>query len=199
MKRVTVCRSPVRCIGVGVVALVWSVAAAAAQSPPLGEVARQEAERRREQPAAAKIYTNKDLPPSAQDRGPLPSAYPDTSDQASAAPAPEASAQPSGKVAGPGEEPVRNQAWWRDRIGQVRERLRVLEEEAEALQSRINVLSRDFVSRDNPVQRTRIGEERAVAIEELARARDAIALGRQEIADIEEEARRASVPPGWLR
>jgi CheY-like chemotaxis protein len=55
MKRVTVCRSPVRCIGVGVVALVWSVAAAAAQSPPLGEVARQEAERRREQPAAAKI------------------------------------------------------------------------------------------------------------------------------------------------
>jgi hypothetical protein len=196
MKRVTVCRSPVRCIGVGVVVLMWCVAAPAAQSPPLGEVARQEAERRREQPASAKIYTNKDLPPSAQDRGPLPSAYPDTSDST---PAPEASAQPSGKVAGPGEEPVRDQAWWRDRIGQARERLRVLEEEAEALQSRINVLSRDFVSRDNPVQRARIGEERTVAIEELARARDAIALGRQEIADIEEEARRASVPPGWLR
>src|SRR5215218_7147268 len=52
-------------------AFVWTIAALIAtvlraQTPSLGDVARKEAERRKAQPPAAKVYTNKDLPPSAQ-------------------------------------------------------------------------------------------------------------------------------------
>jgi hypothetical protein len=70
---------------------------------------------------------------------------------------------------------------------------------AEALQSRINALTTDFVNRDNPMQRAQIGEERQKALEELARVKSDIEQNRKLVDDIEEEARKAGVPPGWLR
>jgi hypothetical protein len=70
---------------------------------------------------------------------------------------------------------------------------------AEALQSRINALSTDFVNRDDPAQRAVIETDRQKAIAELERVRKEIAQFQTSIADIEEEARRAGVPPGWLR
>ncbi len=70
---------------------------------------------------------------------------------------------------------------------------------ADALQTRINSLSADFVNRDDPAQRAVIAQNRQRAIVELDRLTKAIAEGKKAIADLEEEARRASVPPGWLR
>ena len=71
---------------------------------------------------------------------------------------------------------------------------------AEALQTRINSLSRDFISRDNPAQRAaasaRTAPKRST---ELARVKQDVERGKKQIADIEEEARKAGVPPGWLR
>ena len=80
-----------------------------------------------------------------------------------------------------------------------REELRRNEMFAEALQTRINALSRDYVSRDNPAQRRQIGQDRAEALSELARVKQDVERGKKQIADIEEEARKAGVPPGWLR
>jgi hypothetical protein len=190
--RVMSCRLPVcAAVAVGVVLCAGMVGA---QTPPLGEVARKEAERRKEATPADKVYTNKDLPASAQDRPPMPSPYADPADPDQADPAP----APRKEDVAPGQ-PVRDEAWWRARIDAARDGLRENEIAVEALQARINVLSRDFVSRDNPVQRAQIGEERASALEELSRTRAAIERSRQEIAEIEDEARRAGVPPGWLR
>jgi hypothetical protein len=70
---------------------------------------------------------------------------------------------------------------------------------AEALQSRINALTTDFVNRDNPVQKRQIGEDRVKALAELERVRSDVEKSKKQIADIEEEARKAGVPPGWLR
>jgi hypothetical protein len=70
---------------------------------------------------------------------------------------------------------------------------------ADALQTRINSLSADFVNRDDPAQRALVAQNRQRAIVELDRLTKAIAEGKKAIADLEEEARRASVPPGWLR
>ena len=70
---------------------------------------------------------------------------------------------------------------------------------AEALQTRINSLSTDFVNRDDPFQRAKIGEDRDKAIAELARVKGEIVRAKKQIEDIEEEARKAGVPPGWLR
>ena len=69
---------------------------------------------------------------------------------------------------------------------------------AEALQTRINSLTTDFVSRDDPAQR-RHRRGPAEALTELTRVKQDIERGKKQIADIEEEARKAGVPPGWLR
>src|SRR5688500_917699 len=66
MKRLVIF-ARVLCAG-GVVAglLALALVPVRAQSPTLGEVAKKEAERRKAQPSAGKVYSNKDLPPSAQ-------------------------------------------------------------------------------------------------------------------------------------
>ena len=82
---------------------------------------------------------------------------------------------------------------------QAREELRRNEMFAEALQTRINALSRDFTSRDNPAQRAPDSARIAEALTELERVKQDVERGKKQIADIEEEARKAGVPPGWLR
>ena len=69
----------------------------------------------------------------------------------------------------------------------------------EAIQTQINSLSADFVNRDDPAQRAVIERNRQRALGELDRLKKAIEGSKKAIADLEEEARRASVPPGWLR
>ena len=70
---------------------------------------------------------------------------------------------------------------------------------AEALQSRINGLTTDFVNRDDPAQRDTIGAERQKAIAELDRVKREIVEQEKAITAIQEEARRAGVPAGWVR
>ena len=81
-----------------------------------------------------------------------------------------------------------------------REELRRNEMFAEALQTRINSLTTDFVSRDDPLparQDRRGSPEGARRARRASRARST--RGKKQIDDIEEEARKAGVPPGWLR
>jgi hypothetical protein len=184
-----------------------SAAAVRAQTPTLGEVAKKEADRRKAQPSAGKVYTNKDLPPSAQ----VPASGAPASGQTATPvdPVTAATGQKAGEAKPEGEakaeggtkpdgEP-RDEAWWKNRMTSTREELRRNEMFAEALQTRINSLSRDYTSRDNPAQRRQIGQERAESLSELSRVKQDVERGRKQIADIEEEARRAGVPPGWLR
>jgi hypothetical protein len=70
---------------------------------------------------------------------------------------------------------------------------------AEALQSRINALSTDFVNRDDPAQRNVIAGDRQKAIDELARVQKEIAEYTKSIDALQTEARRAGVPAGWVR
>jgi hypothetical protein len=67
------------------------------------------------------------------------------------------------------------------------------------LQTRVNSLTTDFSGRDDPYQRAKIAEERSKAILELDRVKADVESNRKKIGDIEDEARRAGVPPGWLR
>lgn len=69
----------------------------------------------------------------------------------------------------------------------------------DAMQSRINALTTDFVNRDDPAQRDVIAKDRQTAVEELARLKKAVADGTKAISELEDEARRAGVPAGWLR
>ena len=161
---------------------------ASAQAPPLAEVARKEQERRKGTPPATRVLTNKDLPKIT---GP-------------AAPA----AEKEAAAASPGAaEPAKtdqdklekDEAWWRARMSAARDSLRRDEVLLDALQARVNGLTSEFVGRDDPHQRARLGEDRRKAIVELDRVRLEVEGLRKQIEEIEEEARKASVPPGWLR
>jgi hypothetical protein len=179
------------------VAAVFS-ASAAAQTPALGDVAKKEAERRKSLPPAGKVYTNKDLPESARKPAPAP---PPPGTAAPAEPADSAAPQKGAeepKAAEPQGEP-KDEAWWNGRISEAREALRRNEMFAEALQSRINALTRDFTNAYNAPRQRQIGQQRAEALAELNRVTQDIEAGKKRIADIEEEARQAGVPPGWLR
>jgi len=70
---------------------------------------------------------------------------------------------------------------------------------ADALQSQINALYTEFVNMDDPLRRSVIEQKRLAAIAEQDRVKADIVKQTKAIADIEDEARRANVPAGWLR
>jgi len=69
----------------------------------------------------------------------------------------------------------------------------------DSLQSRINALTTDFVNRDDPAQRAKIEGDRKAALAELERVKQELNDQQKAITAIEDEARRAGVPVGWLR
>ena len=179
--------------------LVLGCSQVAAQ--PLAEIARREKLRREALSAqeaaetvAAKVYTNADL----RGGGRLT-----TSDIETAPPAPSAAgaATTTPTAEGAGETPgaTTDESQWRNRISAVRQARERAQLMAEALQNRVDGLWAEFTSRDDPAQRTVIGESRQAALEELENTSAEIEDLTQQIADIREEARRANVPPGWLR
>jgi hypothetical protein len=162
--------------------------------PSLVDIARAEEARRRTLRGKSKVYSDKDLKHAAPGTAPAPGAAGSASPP-SATPVPDAPAPAGGapESAGKGEDV------WRNRMKQARENLRQNEVFAEALQTRVNALTSDFVGRDDPLQRSKIGEDRQKAVAELDRVKGEIENSKKAILDIEEEARKANVPPGWLR
>jgi hypothetical protein len=63
----------------------------------------------------------------------------------------------------------------------------------------LNALNADFVNADDPARRSAIEQDRQRAATELERVKKEVADQTKALAAIEEEARRAKVPPGWLR
>ncbi|MFN8059714.1 MAG: hypothetical protein U0Q12_11195 [Vicinamibacterales bacterium] len=178
--------------------VVVLAAVPAAAQIPLAEVARQEAERRRSVAGATKVYTNDDV---AKSTAPLTTVATKPSGEPGAAAddrEPDA-ARDATKDDDAQAQDAKGEAFWRGRMQQAQEELSRAKSFGEALQSRINGLTQDFASRDDYAQRDLIGKERAKAVDELARVKAEIASLTEKIAAVEDEARRAGVPPGWLR
>jgi len=178
-----------------IVALAGGTVAAAAQS--LGDVARKEEQRRKAVKSSGKVYTNRDLGPE----GSRPAAPP-PSPTAPGGPAADVATPPAAEPTPPAEDPedpTKTEEYWRARLEAARADLQRQELFLEALQSRVNALSTDFVNRDDPAQRAVIAGDRQRALAEMERVKESIGKIRQQIADIEEEARQAGVPPGWVR
>ena len=177
------------------VVVVASLAGAArpvyAQS--LGDLSKQEQERQKNINKPAKVYTNKDLnPPPASSVAPAEPEKP----AAAPAPAPDNKAKDATKDA---DNPVKDQKYWSERKKQLDAKLERDKVLADAMQSRINGLTTDFAARADPAQRAQIERDRQRAVAELDSLQKAIKADQKALADFDEEARKASVPPGWLR
>jgi hypothetical protein len=162
----------------------------------LADVARKEQQRRKATKQGGKVYTNGDLVAA-------PAPEPDAAaGSAAAVPAEPGKQEIKGAEpqTPPGEKvPAKDEAYWSKRAKDVRDQVERDTTYVEALQTRINSLTTDFVNRDDPAQRTRIGVDRQKAIAELDRLKKSIEDGRKALSDLEDEARRAGVPAGWLR
>lgn len=187
----------------GFLAVACVTVPALAQSP-LADAARREAARRQAaRTASIPVYTNQDLDRLPTRSTPVVPALP--APQATTVTTagvggetPEAAARVKGAEGG-APAAARGEEYWRTRITAARSSLSRAQMFAEALQTRINALSADFVNRDDPAQRQQIFEQRQAALDEMTKVQAEIAAFRQEIATIEDEARRAGVPAGWLR
>ena len=88
---------------------------------------------------------------------------------------------------------------WRSRMTSAQEERARAELMAAALQNRADGLWAQFTAIDDPARRSVVERQRTEALEELERTRAEAERLDQHIRDIQEEARRAGVPPGWLR
>jgi hypothetical protein len=169
--------------------------AAPSSGQSLGAVARTEAARRKAVQGPVKVYTNDSLRPVATDPVPMPPGDPGQALPGGAATPPQAAPAQEPPV----PDPLKDPEYWRKRMADARlqrDRNAFL---MEAVQSRINALTADFSARDDPYQRAKIGDDRQRAVAELERMKQDQAAIEKQIADIEEEARRANVPAGWIR
>jgi hypothetical protein len=187
----------------GVLAAVLLTIAVPVAAQSLGELAKKERERRKTVPPAAKTYTNDDLkqtpaPPAAAGDSSKPG---DSAKKADDPAKPGDPATPADPKAGPpkGADEKAQEAFWRNRITTAREEQRRNEVFRDALQTKIDLLASGYSLVADPFQRQALISERQKQIAELARVTGEIEKSVKQIADIEDEARRAGVPPGWLR
>jgi hypothetical protein len=166
----------------------------------LADLSRQEEERRKKLKEPAKVITDKDLravplseaAPAADASGESSSANPGEAGK-------DAQKNTDADKAKGSKEPAKDQKYWSDRVKQLQTALDRDESYTGALQTQINSLNADFASRDDPAQRALIGQNRQKALAELNRLKDAIVKDKKALDDLNDQARRAGVPPGWLR
>jgi hypothetical protein len=165
----------------------------------LADVARASNAKKQEAPKPAKVYTNDNLRQDITASTPTApaDATPDAAASAAAAPADPAPAADAG--AAPGDSGARDEKYWRGRMAAARDGLARAGAFATALQSQINALTTDFINRDDPVQRAAIEQQRTKAVAELERVQREVESAKKAIAAVEEDARKAGVPAGWLR
>ena len=159
-------------------------AAALAQS--LADVAAVEAARRKTVTASSKVYTNDSLAPGSQQ-----STVP--------APTPATSKPETPSKADPAAEDAKNEKYWRGRITAVLQGIARNKVLSEAMQSRINALNAEALSVDDPGQRAIVQSNLTKAAGEMQRLTLESEKYNKDLIGIQEEARRANVPPGWLR
>jgi hypothetical protein len=170
-------------------------------SPPssLGDLALRESLRRHMTSSSTRMLSDRDVLPFTSKA--LTGVPPNSNVDADAgAPGDE------GKSAAPVDRPEKdtfagqhNEGWWRAKIADARSALDRDELLAEALQTRINSLTNDAASRDDPGQRAVLNEQRLRVAAELNRLKMAIEADREAIETIIEAARKQGVPPGWVR
>jgi len=181
-----------------VAGLLMLTSLASAQS--LGDIAKKEEARRKDVKAPGKVYTNGDLRSDSSAPPPAtPSAKAGASDGAQQVPPSPSGVQPKDGDKPATDDTKKDEAYWKDRIAKARGDLDRSQTFADALQSRINALTTDFAARSDPAQRSQISSDRQKALAELDRVKKEIENNTKAIAAIQEDARKAGVPAGWVR
>ncbi len=193
-----------RVIALTITLLLAASGAAFAQAPSqtvsLAEVARKEEARRKTARKATRVLTNANLTPADAVSVAAPPSTPASASGATNASPGNTSPTISGGTAAPIDQAaMKDQAYWAGRMSQARTALSRTQMFADSLQTKINSLQTDFTNRDNRVEREKIQQDLNTALAELERLKKEVDAQMKAITAIEDEARRANVPSGWLR
>jgi len=187
----------------GLTAFLIAGASAGARAQSLADVAKKEEDRRKATPAPTKVYTNKDLTHVPESAPPAADGKPaDAAKDAKGTDAKDGKvkdAKDAKDAAKDGKDGIKDEAYWSGRLKALNEKLLRETNYADAMQTRINALTTDFVNRDDPHQRAVIEQDRQKALTELAKLKQDMVDDKKAIADLHEEARQAGVPASWMR
>ena len=170
-----------------------------ARAQSLGELAAQEKERRekdKDKAKPAQSFGDDDLKRIGGDKKAKPTT------QASPGAAAASGAREGGSSGSPSSaDRERLEKIWRARAGQKRAAVQKAQARVDELQAKVN----NYLSGmnpepvQNPTMYQQLEAEKAQAIEQLEAAKAQLETATRELADFEEEARKQSIPPGWLR
>lgn len=173
--------------------LITAVSVAYSQS--LGDLAKKESERRKEvtnetvitDEEAAK-YRSTGAAAQAQ-----PAAQPDTDPK---------TVSNSKKAKPDSDEPMdfegRPESYWRQTLGEARQKVSELEKQSTELTLRINNLQNDFYREDNGFKRESIQKDLQKTYGEQDKNKEDLAKAKDALQDLEKEARKSGALPGWL-
>ena len=179
---------------VAVTALIGLLAGGSPSAQSLAAAAKAAEAQRKATNSSGKVYTNDHLKSDPKD-----ASTPDSGSASTTTPPPQPDANADGKAKEPPVKEVKDEAYWRDRMKAEREALARAETFAGALQSQINGLYAEFTACQAPPQCNEISARRQKSIAELDRVKKEVAQHTKGVADIQEDARKAGVPAGWVR
>jgi hypothetical protein len=164
-------------------------------APPAGlaDVAQRESLRRSATQKSQASLTNLGMPPEA-----VPASAVSMPPTETPPPAGDPAAKPA-EADATKKDPPRDENWWRTKMAELRTTVDRDQLAADVLQSRINTLQADSVNIDDPIKQTRARMDLVKALDDLEKTKKQIDADRRAIADLQSEARRLSIPAGWIR
>ena len=181
-------------IRLGLVLVFFSCAALASGSQ-VADAAKKEKERRQKITTPSKVFTNKDVEDFKvkNDLGDEPS---------SAEEAPPEGEGDTGIVNyGPGSTPdtSNDETYWRNRYKEATARVEDLQAQADQLQKTINGLLLNVSNYEGIAAGPQLNAQLGEMKDQLNQINQDLANARQALEDLQEEARKAGAPPGWVR
>jgi len=168
--------------------------ATTSKAQSLAELARQERARKGQTAKTGKTYTNEDIPAAAMSGTP-----------AAAQPAAEVNtgeAAPAGDKAAAAQEktPAELEKDYRDRFAKLTEAQKLEETKLDVMQRELNLMQIQVSSDPNVQLREDLNREAInKRTADIEAQKTAVEKAKQAIADLEEELRKKSLPPGWAR
>jgi hypothetical protein len=164
-----------------------------AQGPAtLGDLSRREMLRRQLTPPSKTVVSNMNLPE------PPPPMIAGDPTIVSQEPPSSATAGAAGDASKPADPP-KDEKWWRERMAKARQALAKDEAALPAAEAKAASLTTDVVNMDDPARQRQLRQQLLAMLTEVERIKAQVEADRKLIADIQAEARKAGIPPGWIR
>jgi len=97
------------------------------------------------------------------------------------------------------EDPTVKEEYWRDLKKNLDEEIKKIREKIATEQLELNDLTTRFLSMELPLQRSSLRDQIETMTSQIAADQARLADLEQEVARLPERARKAGVPPGWVR